>query len=135
MKDRSFVLEYMLHCADLSACTKPWHQCYKWAYRVLNEFWLEGDEEKRLQLPVGDLNDRNGGSIPAGQVHLSVCLSVCPPLRPRGSSPPLSFARNVISRAASNRAVWLPQVCVPSAGERVERFCFARHSRRLHDQP
>ncbi|EGD76090.1 hypothetical protein PTSG_11643 [Salpingoeca rosetta] len=78
LKDRSFVLEYMLHCADLSACTKPWNLCYRWAYRVLNEFWLEGDEEKRRKLPVGDLNDRDAGSVPAGQYGF--LRFVCHPL-------------------------------------------------------
>ena len=32
--------------------------CKKWAWRVLDEFFEQGDEEKRLSLPVGMLNDR-----------------------------------------------------------------------------
>eukprot|EP00043_Microstomoeca_roanoka_P004774 m.51742 g.51742 ORF g.51742 m.51742 type:complete len:1027 (-) comp12646_c0_seq3:37-3117(-) len=78
VKERSLVLDYMLHCSDLSAGTKPWHLCYKWALRVLNEFWNEGDEEKRLGIPVGELNDRDAGSVPASQYGF--LKFVCKPL-------------------------------------------------------
>eukprot|EP00055_Hartaetosiga_balthica_P007084 m.23933 g.23933 ORF g.23933 m.23933 type:complete len:989 (-) comp5598_c0_seq1:290-3256(-) len=78
MKERSLVLSYVLHCADLGACTKPWNQTYKWSLRVLNEFWLEGDEERRLGLPVGQLNERIGVEI--AQSQYGFVKFVCEPL-------------------------------------------------------
>eukprot|EP00056_Hartaetosiga_gracilis_P006200 m.94097 g.94097 ORF g.94097 m.94097 type:complete len:993 (+) comp12404_c1_seq2:160-3138(+) len=78
MKERSLVLSYALHCADLGACTKPWTLSYRWSLRVLNEFWLEGDEEKRLGIPVGQLNEREGVEIAKSQYGF--VKFVCEPL-------------------------------------------------------
>jgi hypothetical protein len=50
--------ELFLHLADVSNPAKPFEICYPWALRVLDEFFLQGDEEKRLSITVGMLNDR-----------------------------------------------------------------------------
>merc|ERR1712232_837180 len=50
--------ELFLHLADVSNPLKPWSICKEWAGRVLDEFFAQGDEEKKLSLPVGMLNDR-----------------------------------------------------------------------------
>eukprot|EP00049_Salpingoeca_infusionum_P011868 m.209199 g.209199 ORF g.209199 m.209199 type:complete len:905 (-) comp15044_c1_seq3:76-2790(-) len=66
-QEQSMVLSYMLHLADLSACAKPWPLCKAWSMRVLEEFFLEGDQELAKGLPLGPLNDRKGTSIPQSQ--------------------------------------------------------------------
>ena len=61
------VVSAVLHLADLGASTKSWPLCEKWAHRVMNEFFAQGDAESALGLPLGPLNDRDGTFIPKSQ--------------------------------------------------------------------
>lgn len=65
-----FILESMLHAADISNPCKPRPQMLQWTELVLLEFWNQGDEERRLGLPVSPLCDREAGRdvIPKGQL-------------------------------------------------------------------
>ena len=58
-KDRYFVLELCLHCADISNAYKPFHICAKWADLVVEEFSLQGDKEKAEGLDVSPMMDRS----------------------------------------------------------------------------
>jgi hypothetical protein len=51
-------IEFIMHQADISSQLKPWSVCFAWANGCLEEFFAQGDEEKRLGLPIGMLNDR-----------------------------------------------------------------------------
>lgn len=66
-KNSMMWMELFLHFADVSNPLKPWNVCFKWAWRVLDEFFDQGDEEKRLGLPVGMLNDRDKINRPGSQ--------------------------------------------------------------------
>merc|ERR1719453_557357 len=66
-KDKSKWLELFLHFADVSNPLKPFKIYHAWALRVLDEFFAQGDEEKRLGLPVGILNDRDKVNRPGSQ--------------------------------------------------------------------
>lgn len=57
--DRSEVLQSLVHCADLSNPSKDVALAATWAKRVLDEFFLQGDEEKNRGLPVSPLMDRD----------------------------------------------------------------------------
>jgi cAMP-specific phosphodiesterase 4 len=52
-------LRAILHFADVSNPMKTFDMNLLWAARVVDEFFAQGDEEKRLGLPVGMLNDRD----------------------------------------------------------------------------
>jgi len=52
-------LEVLLHMADISTPLKPFWISKQWAFRVQDAFFAQGDEEKRLGIPVGMLNDRD----------------------------------------------------------------------------
>eukprot|EP00048_Salpingoeca_helianthica_P001916 m.52750 g.52750 ORF g.52750 m.52750 type:complete len:854 (-) comp11793_c0_seq1:188-2749(-) len=67
-EDRVLVLCNIVHSADLGSATKPWPICQKWTQRVINEFYEEGDEERRLGLEIGPLNDREKLVVPKAQV-------------------------------------------------------------------
>jgi len=58
-KDVVLWLKLILHMSDISTPLKPWDISKAWAYRVQDEFFSQGDEEKRLGIPVGMLNDRD----------------------------------------------------------------------------
>lgn len=63
-----FIASLLLHCADVSNPMKPWTLCQKIAKLVLDEFFDQGDKEKKLGLPVSMLNDREKVSRPNSQV-------------------------------------------------------------------
>lgn len=52
-------LELLVHGADISNPTKPEHIALKWTDRVLEEFFAQGDEERRLGRACSPLCDRN----------------------------------------------------------------------------
>lgn len=59
LKDPTLWLKLILHIADISTPLKPFWISKQWATRVQDEFFAQGDEEKRLGIPVGMLNDRD----------------------------------------------------------------------------
>lgn len=58
-KNHMMLLEFVLHQSDISNPLKPFETGKMWAWKVMEEFFAQGDEEKRLGIPVGMLNDRN----------------------------------------------------------------------------
>lgn len=67
-EDRHFILQIALKCADISNPCRPWEISRKWSYKVCEEFFRQGDYERRLNLPVTPLCDRYTTSIPKIQV-------------------------------------------------------------------
>lgn len=58
----------MVKCADISNPAKPPVIAKQWTDRIMREFFLQGDEEKRLGLPVSTFMDRNNTSVPKCQL-------------------------------------------------------------------
>ena len=61
-------MDLFIHCCDISNPTKPYDIYQIWASNVMNEFYLQGDREKKLGLPVSFLCDRDTTTIPQGQI-------------------------------------------------------------------
>ena len=61
-------MDLIIHVCDISNPTKPYEIYSIWAERVMNEFYLQGDKEKDLGIPVSFLCDRNTTTIPQGQL-------------------------------------------------------------------
>lgn len=57
-----------LHVADVANPLRPFKLCRLWAARVLEEFFLQGDQEKELGVPVQMLNDRAKVNRPFSQI-------------------------------------------------------------------
>jgi hypothetical protein len=70
-------LNILLHTADISNPTKPFHVYEKWVTKVMDEFWRQGDTEKELKLPVSFLCDRTTTSTPKAQLGFIEGI-VCP---------------------------------------------------------
>jgi len=66
--NRRLALQALLHGADISNPCRPWTICEAWAGLVLGEFFLQGDREKQLGVPVQMLNNRDTVSKPSSQV-------------------------------------------------------------------
>eukprot|EP00927_Polykrikos_kofoidii_P022663 TRINITY_DN21094_c0_g1_i1.p1 TRINITY_DN21094_c0_g1~~TRINITY_DN21094_c0_g1_i1.p1 ORF type:complete len:483 (-),score=90.08 TRINITY_DN21094_c0_g1_i1:128-1576(-) len=56
-----------LHCADISNQTKPLGMAHQWTFRVLTEFFAQGDVERELGLPISPLCDRRTIQVPESQ--------------------------------------------------------------------
>jgi hypothetical protein len=62
------IINFLVHAADISHCTKKFEISYNWTNLVSEEFWRQGDEEKKLGLPISFLCDRNNTDIPKSQI-------------------------------------------------------------------
>merc|ERR1740121_2305492 len=67
-ENKKLALKVILHAADTSNPTKPWNIAHEWAYRILEEYALQGDMEKRMGLQVQMLNDRDKVNKPNSQI-------------------------------------------------------------------
>lgn len=68
LKHRHFVLQMALKCADISNPCRPWDICRIWSNKVCEEFFQQGDIERKLDLPVTTLCDRYSNTIPKIQM-------------------------------------------------------------------
>lgn len=57
-KNRIFLLELCLHCADISNPYKAWKVCERWADLVIEEFCQQGDRERLEGLEISPMCDR-----------------------------------------------------------------------------
>ncbi|CAJ1331698.1 unnamed protein product [Effrenium voratum] len=67
-ESRKLIVNLILHTADISNSMKPFRISRIWAWQVLEEFFMQGDAEARLGVPVQALNDRNTVNRPFSQV-------------------------------------------------------------------
>jgi len=66
-QDRLLVLKMIIKCADISNSAKH-HSLYRnWAARVMEEFWMQGDQERKLGMPMSAFMDRNVPDVPKCQ--------------------------------------------------------------------
>lgn len=61
-------MNIIIHGCDISNPTKPYDIYSQWVDRVMDEFWLQGDKEKELKLPVSFLCDRLTVTKPFAQM-------------------------------------------------------------------
>ena len=59
---------FFLHVADINNPGRDWSTCERWAGLVMNEFFSQGDLEKKLKLPVSMLCDRDKVKVPFAQI-------------------------------------------------------------------
>eukprot|EP00980_Cylindrotheca_fusiformis_P016252 scaffold4829_cov129-Cylindrotheca_fusiformis.AAC.12 len=62
------ILQFVLHLADISNPAKPNSNFEKWTDRCLDEFFQQGDEEKKRGLPVSPLCDRDSTERAESQI-------------------------------------------------------------------
>jgi len=67
-EEQQILLDYFIHSADLAHNTKLFKISIQWVELLSNEFWIQGDKEKNLNLPVSFLCDRNDTNVPTSQV-------------------------------------------------------------------
>ena len=62
--DRSLVMEMAIKCGDLANPTRPSSQSVAWSFRIMEEFFNQGEREKMLGLPVSQFMDETNTNIP-----------------------------------------------------------------------
>ena len=67
-EEQQSLFDFLLHAADLSHNCKLFNISLKWVELLSEEFWLQGDKEKSMNLPVSFLCDRDSYNIPKSQV-------------------------------------------------------------------
>lgn len=67
-QDKKVCLNMAIKCADHNYCAKPISQCRKWTQLIMNEFFLQGDTEKKLGLDVSAFMNRESTEIPKCQL-------------------------------------------------------------------
>ena len=67
-EEQQSLLDYFIHSADLAHNTKFFHISLQWVELLSKEFWIQGDKEKQMKLPVSFLCDRNNTDVPKSQV-------------------------------------------------------------------
>jgi hypothetical protein len=69
--DHFQLMKIIMKCADISNITRPFAIAKEWAAYCLEEFACQGDEEKKLKLPVSPLMDRDTVNFPKSQTDFS----------------------------------------------------------------
>ena len=67
IEEQQNLLDFMLHLADLAHNTKLFNISMKWVELLSEEFWRQGDLEKKKNLPVSFLCDREKVNVPQSQ--------------------------------------------------------------------
>jgi len=67
-EEQQSLFDFLIHAADLAHNTKLFNISLKWVELLSEEFWLQGDKEKSMNLPVSFLCDRDEYNIPQSQV-------------------------------------------------------------------
>ena len=67
-EEQQILFNYLIHAADLGHNCKKFEISIKWVEILCNEFWIQGDMEKKKGIPVSFLCDRDVIDVPASQV-------------------------------------------------------------------
>lgn len=67
-KSKILTLCIALKCADISNGCRPWDICKTWAENIMGEFFIQGDIEKIMDLPISPLCNREEDKIARTQV-------------------------------------------------------------------
>ncbi|XP_011065245.1 PREDICTED: calcium/calmodulin-dependent 3',5'-cyclic nucleotide phosphodiesterase 1A isoform X4 [Acromyrmex echinatior] len=66
--DKSKAVSLVLHCCDISHPAKRWDLHNRWTMQLLEEFFRQGDKERKLGLPFSPLCDRNNTLVAESQI-------------------------------------------------------------------
>ena len=82
IEEKPKVLSLILHCCDISHPSKDWALHSQWTGLLIEEFFQQGDEERKRGLPYTPLCDRNTTLVPESQIGfidfiVSPSMEVC----------------------------------------------------------
>jgi 3'5'-cyclic nucleotide phosphodiesterase len=101
--DRLIMLKNFMHAADISNPTKPWNVSKAWSDRVLEEFFNQGDRERKEGLPLSPNTDR--ATVKQPQMTVNFIDFVVAPLF-IALSAMLPGAQLCVDILNENRTIW-----------------------------
>lgn len=103
--DRSIVTEMAMKCGDLANPTRPLAQSVKWSFKIMEEFFNQGEREKSVGLPVSQFMDQSNTNIPKCQIgFIDFLVAPLYDIWTLFSSTP--FTEACAANIASNRDAW-----------------------------
>uniref|UniRef100_A0A674PLQ1 Phosphodiesterase n=1 Tax=Takifugu rubripes TaxID=31033 RepID=A0A674PLQ1_TAKRU len=75
---RHFVLQMALKCADICNPCRPWELSKQWSEKVTEEFFQQGDIEKKHKLEISPVCDRASNTV--GNIQIGFMTYVAEPL-------------------------------------------------------
>jgi len=75
--DQQELINYIVHSADISHNVKEWCISEKWSGLIYEEFFNQGEMEKRLKMTVSMFCDRETTNIPKAQIGFIAAI-ICP---------------------------------------------------------
>lgn len=112
------ILNFILHLADISHNARNMEISEIWVSKLSEEFWLQGDEEKSLGLPISFLCDRETANVPKSQIGFLKGVIVPSYEIMIDMFPELSFMMNNIQ---NNIEIW-----VKREKEQMEKLSLAK---------
>ncbi|KAJ3348472.1 hypothetical protein HDU83_001294 [Entophlyctis luteolus] len=103
--DRALVLDMAIKCADLNNPTKSHELCKQWAFRIMEEFFQQGDRERLNGLNVSMFMDRKETSIPKCQIGF-IDILVTPLFESWSQCIETDFTRICMQNIRMNREYW-----------------------------
>lgn len=102
-EDVRLALQLAIKCADVSNPARPRELYLKWAERICQEFYNQGDKERELGLPISPFMDRTKPAFAKGQV--AFCNYIVQPMFESFSQflPKMNFTSDHINE---NRRSW-----------------------------
>ena len=115
--DKQLAMELMVKCADVSNVVKPTAVARRWALRVTDEFFLQGDAERAMGMEISPICDRFSISRVAVQTNFidylaaplfSLLAATFHPVRngPGGSRPNRQGLEAPLAQLRRNRALY-----------------------------
>lgn len=117
---RHFMLQIALKCADICNPCRPWEVSRAWSLQVSEEFYRQGDLERRLGLPVTPLCDRFTSSV--CKIQTGFFRFIAAPLFEewhRFQATPLSW--NMLNYLRSNKVIFF---FMASSLAMLTHYCF-----------
>lgn len=62
-KNQQIILDILIHTADISQQCRPFETVKEWTYLLFEEFFDQGDLEKKQDLPISMLCDRETTNV------------------------------------------------------------------------
>lgn len=88
--DKKLLLNIVIKCADVNNPSKPLELCRKWTDLIMEEFFRQGDEERKRGIPISAFMNRETKTTDTPK-----CQMVCTPFVELNTSLTLPTCRRV----------------------------------------
>eukprot|EP00602_Paraphysomonas_sp_CaronLab_P007804 CAMPEP_0185027244 /NCGR_PEP_ID=MMETSP1103-20130426/12041_1 /TAXON_ID=36769 /ORGANISM="Paraphysomonas bandaiensis, Strain Caron Lab Isolate" /LENGTH=561 /DNA_ID=CAMNT_0027561139 /DNA_START=104 /DNA_END=1789 /DNA_ORIENTATION=- len=99
------LLQVTLHTADVSNTAKPWSTYNKWLERIMDEFYLQGDMERSLDMPISYAFDRRN-PVNQSKFQVGFIKAIVGPLYKTFSKVEGINISECLNHLSSNARVW-----------------------------